>query len=225
MRSACLSGLFVALVSSAAFAAPISVPNYSFETDARTDPGTTYNDVPGYTSGGSVPYLIQIIQRFDPLPAGIDGLQAGGVYIDNGNPTPPVPSTSAYLRTTSDLGTFAADTTYNLTLALYTAGPTGSISFGPAIFNGNTAVVQNLISDDNLSSGFTDYTVTLNTTDVPSVVGQPITVGAVFSTAFPYGRALFVDNVRLDAVANAIPEPASLSLLGPTMLLGGRRRR
>ena len=246
MKNLTTALLFFALnvaAAGGAFASTIPVENPSFEDSS---PG--YGNPPGWTlfydsSSPTFSTNTQIIPNNGsevPIVVGVDGSQFAAVHIDHnnvssGNPNPIVPpdGSLAGLVSSSDLGTFAPDTLYTLTvsvglgnafdllnvgLALGTGEPTLAEVFPPpsqspfalAWINGSD------LSDDVLQ----DETITLNTNTFQGLIGQPINVSLIFQSEFQYGRDAYFDDVRLSS-STATPEPATVILfvVGLALLL------
>ena len=118
---------------------------------------------------------------------------------------------------TGSLGTFAADTTYTLTVGLG-ADPQDRTTFiglatGTTLpsLAGQTSVNSLTLSNTAL----VDFTFVLDTAVTTGVVGQDIRVflGQTTTANSQFSRSSFFDNVRLDGTANAVPEPSSMILL------------
>jgi hypothetical protein len=122
------------------------------------------------------------------------------------------------------VGSFAANTTYTLTVAL--ADPADgtdpsekSVGF-QLLANGNVVASY---ANTSLTPGanFTDYTVTFDTAGNSSAVGQPITIALVYSYSGQYNRNAYFDNVRLTTAAdggsgNTSPSQVSLTTVANT---------
>jgi hypothetical protein len=92
---------------------------------------------------------------------------------------------------------------------------------------GSLVAATSVAEADLSTSVMADYSVTLDTSADPSLVGNPIGIilAQVVNPGSQYFRAVYFDNVRLDASPSAaVPEPASLGLLAIGALALLRRR-
>ena len=210
----------IAFVSSS-LAGPITVPNFSFELNG---PGyTTPTDWTRTTvSGGEVFSSNAYISN--AVATGKTGNQFVQLNVDN--LFVPAAFTENRLTNTASLGTFAANTTYTLTVSLANGG--GGASDWSSIIRllGNSGAVAaelNTVSSALAYNSFSDFSLVLNTASAPSWVGQSIYVQLVNSSKNINGREALFDNVRL----NSVPEPATWALLAGTgtFFMVMRRRR
>ena len=206
------------VAASAVDAAPIAVVNHSFEADGATAGGSVtgwtgnaYIDasVPGASSGYSL-----------GTDNGTGGDGSFYLTFSYGNSGPLTQNTSYQVQAVGDVftltvgvgdrGNFSADNTASQYM--------GTIN----LLIGGAPVASNLLADtgDAPTYGFANATVTYTATaaDVGQLVGIRLTDGGT-------GRKEF-DNVRLDVASAAVPEPASLAVLGlvGAGLLARRRR-
>jgi fibronectin type 3 domain-containing protein len=184
----------------------ITIPNYSFEQG-----GVGYNVPSNWTfvSSGTTSnnYAVQYISNSTTPPA-----EDGSDYWDPGDFNPSSETNGSYgtststLTTSASVGSFAANTTYTLTVAL--ADPADgtdpsekSVGF-QLLANGN--VVANY-ANTSLTPGanFTDYSLTFDTASNTSAVGQPITIALVYSYSGQYNRNAYFDNVRLTTASDS----------------------
>jgi hypothetical protein len=203
-----------------ATAAPVTVPNFSFESPDAPD-GTSTETFTDWT--------VTIFRAgdafvFDPAgspPANGDGAQ----YADLVTQGISGPSTFVTLVSAASLLTIEANTTYTLTIAVAQPSPAEHQNSTYSLFAGSTSAASAFTN--NAPATFTDFSTSFTT--APSgdpLVGQPLTVELRLSgssgSGFSFGT-LF-DNVRVDATA--APEPSAL-LMGCTGLvaLGMRRSR
>jgi PEP-CTERM motif len=216
--SVALSGMMAA---TGAQATPVTVQNFSFETPVKAV--NTYNsnmDGTGWSQGpfqAGVQFFALGSQGYNqatatsPLPGTANGLQA--VYVNRNN-------ADNYIY--QDVGPLSANTTYTLTVAAgnqpnFGPGSTGSIALVSGAFNG-TVLAKTTVSGQP-ARNFVDFTTSFSSG--PSVSGDLFVVLRVTS-----GDQIDFDNVRLDASAASVPEPASMLLLGAGLLgLGAARRR
>jgi len=106
------------------------------------------------------------------------------------------------------LGTFAANTTYTLTVGMAVQSDNRSSFIGLATGSTMPSLVGRFIANSNTMSPteFADYTYVLNTAVTPSVVGQNIRIflGQTTNTSSRYGRSTFFDNVRLTSATQPL---------------------
>ena len=214
-------------VAAPALAAPVTVPNFSFEDDVTADGGTNYNTTTGFTLSGSAPGAL-VSSTVDPTTnkTGQNGDQYGVIYIDNNDGNPATPNDGAGRLTSGILTTFAANTVYTLTVGV-SADPTAGLNLGAAILANGGIVSATSVSSTTLSAdSFSDVIVTFDTGANPGVVGQNLTVGLTTDSTFSFGRNVLFDNVRLDATAAVVvPEPATFGLLALGLTAVAARRR
>ena len=200
----------LALAAAPAFASPISVSNYSFET---LPPGgmTTLCGTGGCISGGAVAIpgwtstalIGQGQQQLVAVPPGTtqwNSVPDGSTFAFSNGPT-----------ISQTVGTVAAGDVYTLQVDIgdRVGFPvTGSIDL---LINGNTYTGTGTAPT---AGNFSNYIATYTGTTADA--GQAIVIELQSS-----GAQAGFDNVRLDAV----PEPASFLLIGPALLFLGLRRR
>jgi hypothetical protein len=201
----------IAIGLESASAAPVDVPDNSFETGG----GWTYSDpdiVPGWIfdapTGSSYGSLFQ--GACFTTPDASEGNQFA--FIDNN-----VAGTEASLTSASTLGTITADTTYTLTVALGSPDAVfqgGPLDFDPVsgvppagatlalLANGQPFAIDSIPSGTVASGSWQDFSLTYTTTDSDPIVGQELTVQ--LGTDLNPGEAeeASFDNVQLDATAN-----------------------
>ena len=183
---------------------PITIPNYSFEQGG----GGSYNVPTNWnfvSSGTNGDYAVQYISD-STSPAAEDGANywAPGDFNQGSSP---YGTSSAVLSTSNSLGTFAANTTYALTVALAIPadGDSSYKSVGFQLLANGVPIATLPSASLNEGTNFADFTLSFDTSSNASVVGQNITVALVYSYAGPYNRNAFFDNVRLTMAADAAP--------------------
>jgi len=208
MRTSFGIALVVALfvMTSGAWAGNVSitVPNGSFELPAGCLAACgTATDWTVYNSGVFEP----IASVYATIP---DGVQVA--WANNGGS----------LEQT-DLGTFAANTTYTLTV--YVGARAGDPFGGEIYLLGNSADVDSYIGTTPATGTFTPWTITFNTATDPGVVGENIGIELYSSTI----QSDFDDVQLSDNGGNGgggtVPEPAMFALVGAGLLGLVTRRR
>jgi hypothetical protein len=224
-------GLLAAAGQAAAQSVVIS--NFSFENatgywTANASPSSWVTDFGSQLGGLS--FNQQVVGG---AGAGLSGYQGNNVLSLNLDPGGSAASGTQWLRSVS-LGLYQADSLYTLTVAMAKVNANESrraiiaLTAGP-LANGAGSVTNTVaftsVNATNLSAAFADFTVSLDTSANPSLVGEPI--GVLLEHAATdglYGREIYFDNVRLDVLS--VPEPSAAALLlalAPAGLLLRRR--
>lgn len=228
-----IAGGLLLLASQASHAAPITIDNPSFENASgtgdkvATPPSSWIYSTTNLTP--ATPYTYTTGIGTSAL-AGKDGNNYLGISLNVAKPPSYQATTDVSCWVSSvSLGTFQANTIYTLTVA-QGSETNAAHHFGTiALVADGTLAASTKTPFATLHPGapvvFNDYSVTLNTTLDPSVVGKAITIQLLRQAepgAIGYYSAVF-DNVRLDATAT-IPEPATMGLLaiGALMMLPRR---
>jgi len=215
----CSVALLGMLAAPGAQATPVTVQNFSFETPVQAPEsyapsmtGTSWGQGGGSAGVQFFPFGSQGFNQTSatsPLPAPGAGLQA--VYVnDAGN----------YIY--QNVGSLTPNTTYTLTVAAgnqsgFGPGSVGYIALVANAYNG-TILAQSTVSGQPTSS-FADFTTSFST-------GSAASDDLYIVLGITSGNQIDFDNVRLDASAASVPEPASMLLLGAGLLgLGAARRR
>lgn len=228
-RRLALSCLLFGLVGTGAGAAPISIPNFSFELPAQAD-GTFIASATNWVETGSGAHEAG---AFNPTNASFTGATgstlpgtahgAQGAFLHAGG------TAGVTLTTAASLGTIQANTTYTLTVALgsMTNFPATGQSISQAAFTilGNGSAIpggQFTLDARTIPVGtFTDYTIAFSTGATGPLIGQSLTVNVGY--AADLDSAIVADNVRLDA--SPVPEPTAAVLLAASSIVMLRRRR
>jgi len=223
----------------AAWAAPITVPNSSFETHTTTTSADWTNAIEAQPAGltGSRAGNAGVTTL-----TGADGSRAQNQYSIGWGWVNPADHSAGTLANTgsqittysaASLGTFAPNTTYTLTTGATLDGPSNQQFVGLGLWDAaltthaatnsdNSAFYTIPYADRNIMS---DFSMTVDTSAHPELVGQDMYISLMYYTTYGGGaRNAYFDNVRLDATPNAVPEPASLGLLGLGALSLLRRR-
>jgi len=205
-------------------AAPISVPNASFESPGSPQStSTNVNLVPGWVfnvKGGSQFGVGSVASNY-ALP----GTSSGSYYATINNDWPDVTDT---ITSAASLGTITPLTTYTLTLAIGNENKSDSSLYGapgPVSFsllaNGVVFATKTVPNGSVANGTFQDFTLAYTTPSSGSIIGDSLKIqlatlpeeGTAYQPAF--------DNVRLDAVVEApavVPEPSTWALLGSGLL-------
>ena len=224
-------------LASSALAAPITVPNFSFEAPEAVDGDSVYPPT-GWTPGGSG-YNQFGVTDFDnssyhgshgdnaPLPGTAHGGQAASIGIQS-------LMSVGHLTSSSGLGLVADNTVYRLTVALGNA-----LNFA----HPDTSTIQLLVDGAVVSSRsmaataipdgtFTDFSTSFTTAAVSDPrTGGMLAIRLQVSSSNPSFETgdwhTDFDNVRLDATP--VPEPSTLLLAAGALVGLGitriRRRR
>lgn len=216
-----LTTAVLALSASSISAAPITVPNYSFEAQVlgsgAVAPGSPTDWL--LSGGGGVYYPNggNFISS-GPLAAPADGNQYAYLETATANPG------TVTLTSAASLATVVAGTTYTLTAAIGhrnfdAAGGRRPDDYKIELLVDGTPVATNTLSDahTNIPSG---TWVDLSTDFTAISSGGALTIRLTHSSDDATFRQGAFDNIRLDAV----PEPTSLALLGLGGLIVARRR-
>jgi hypothetical protein len=200
-------------------AAPISVPDPSFETPDVPDGAAIFNSVPGWTITSLATFGVGIHDQLNaqyagatgntvPLPGSADGYQDAFITVGAGiNPS------FASLSVTG-LATVIANTQYLLTVALGNRLDANPNDVTLELTVNGIAASLTVVPASSIPEGtFTDFLVSFTTlpSGDPLVGGQLGVLLGVKGSPTDVLQANF-DNVRL--TANSVPEPASLALLG-----------
>jgi hypothetical protein len=202
---------FIAAGLKSASAAPVDVPDSSFETGG----GWTYSDpeiVPGWIfnapTGSS--YGSLFIWACFTSPDLSSGTQFA--FIDND-----VAGTEASLTSASTLGTITADTTYTLTVALGSPDAVfqgGPLNFDPVsgvapagatlalLANGQSFAIDSIPAGSVASGSWQDFSFSYTTTDSDPVVGEQLSLQLETESDSGEPEEASFDNVRLDASAS-----------------------
>ncbi len=228
-----IAGILVAATAAVSSAAVINVPGGSFETPVQAT-GTFSFGAPNFgvvAANGSTDVGIQNIGDFSGtagVPAATPGATDGKQAVFLGNGQAPI----SIFQDLTGAGSAGA-ASYTLTVALASRGGTASAgaSFAGAnvglqdVTSGAAPVVtfvpltalQTGTTPNAPSLGYSNYSVTLPATGIAA--GDTL---RVFLDKLDGTPLLLADNFRL---ASAVPEPASLGLLGLGGLTLLRRRR
>ena len=202
-------------------AAPVTVPNHSFEAPDVPDGGAT-GTVPGWTvSASSTGGGMGGATITDPLgtpAANLDGDQYLYIY---GN-VPSQGSVTVTATSSNSLLTIAGGTTYSLTVAARVYGPGAGGSF--ALLADGAVASFGIVPNASVSTPVTNYTIAFTTGASEDIrVGKPLTIQLVGTCTMAFGGAANVfDNVRLGAspvslsVALDQGPPARLNVSWPT---------
>jgi len=218
------------IVAPGLHAAPVTVPNFSFEAEGTADNGETVGStvtglgVSGWVQGGQA----QAFGTADPnnakfpnatgndapLPGTADGGQA--VFMNTGA----IANAAATLTSAASLAAVQSESVYTLTVAVGNALGTGTQV--PGIFRiallANGVEVSNFITDDaNLitDGNFADFSTTFTTAAASPLAGQALTIRLTTDNDGPNANAqIFFDNVRLDAVTSVVP-PTAVDVASP----------
>jgi hypothetical protein len=194
-------------------AAPLTVPNSSFELSSPVQTSTNFDVVPDWVfsaSNGSSFGIASIASNFSNPGASTGSNYA---FINNDYPGDTDTITSA-----APLGTIAPLTQYTLTVAIGNRNGTGlyddpgNVSFS-LLANGVTFATQTVSNGTVPNGTFEDFSLTFTTPDTGTLIGQNLQIqlatlpeqGSAFQPGF--------DNVTLDATNLDVPEPQVLPLL------------
>jgi hapalindole biogenesis HpiC1 cyclase-like protein/PEP-CTERM motif-containing protein len=213
-------------------AAPITVPNFSFETPVLSSGGvtnggngdtiaiTSWTISSTNTNNGVYHPAAGAFSSVDPLPAPADQNQVAYLIPDA--------ESSSSITTTASVGTIAANTMYTLTVALGNRLDTSFFDSGlytiDILANG-VSVAEATRSGNTIAHGaFSDLSAIFTSSAAGPLIGQSLTLQLSASSGFGGNEAIF-DNVRL--TATVVPEPGmwEMILIGLVTLLGAQRLR
>jgi len=230
VHSLILPGLLLGLSQAQVQAAPIFVPNSSFESPILAD-GEVVFLIPGWTYSGSGAHQAGVYNHIDASFLGATG----------GNlPAPALGAQSAFLHTggaagvgmrTMPLTTILPNTTYTLTAALgvrldFPSGSGPGQGFAQLNFYADgqpfNAIVDLNINVSTIARGtFIDFSISFTTGATGGIIGQGLY--PLIGYNHDGNAGVQVDNVRLDATA--IPGPSAAAVLLSVSLLTMNRRR
>jgi hypothetical protein len=255
-RTIKLTGIAASAAAACVFHSPtasagtVTILNNSFENGtgyhAQADPPSDWAGSGHYFSSGSATVQAPNVVTAASIGAtGATGAVDGnnvmsfgvnsqyGLGVGEPNGTPSIADGYGGVGTDS-LGTYAANTTYTLTAAL---GGNGNADWADVIglsanFSGYAALASQVgnttVNAGLLSSNFVNYSYVVDTATDPGIVGQDI--GAFLAVesliGSQYGNSEDFDNFVLTTTPDAVPEPASASLilLGAVPMLMRRRQ-
>jgi hypothetical protein len=184
----------------------ISIPNYSFEGDTVPSTGADYNTPSDWTFAQTNTGGESGISQINSATNGgfILGQDGSNYWVpsDFNNSSTPYGTSTDTLTTSAPVGTFAANTTYTLTVALADPAdgtPSSEKEIGFQLLANGTPVAESLSNDIEQGAAFQDKTLTFDTASNSSVVGQQITIQLVYTYYGAYNRSAYFDNVRLTA--------------------------
>lgn len=200
---------------SVAHAAPITVGNFSFETDPANAAGAV-NVPTGWTAFNDANFSGTINGNFPGNPPGNLPAPADGTQYFAINEGPSDPTGGIF----QDVGALQADTTYTLTVAIGLRSDFGAGSANPGLGSpgiislingaGNTGtLLSSTTGAPTVSGTFEDFSTSFTT---GASVSGDLTIELSLAPASTF-QADF-DNVRLDGSAAAVPEPSTYALLG-----------
>lgn len=224
LSAASLAIFAVALITAPAFAAPVGVPNASFENPATATFALPIPDWTGTADNTPVHGVADAVTQ--GFPAGADdGTQYAFLNLSfNGNTTSEITSNATLI------GNIAAATDYTLTVAAGNRanGQTTTGSYVIELLGGGTSMGSTTLVNPNtgISTGtWLDMVLTINAATAAPFVGQDLQIRL---TANGDQQGQF-DNVRLDAspaTGPVIPAPAALPAgLAMIAFIAARRRR
>ena len=214
----------------AANAASITIPDSSFEIN------TGYNNTPNYTNvqvagTGWTEFSSSNYRTRDHFASdgitGQTGSNSLSLVVENGTVVGTTPSRNE-LTTTISLGIYQADTTYTFTVGAVLPNMDDTVFARISLLGDANAVATTFSLAGNLfasGSAFQDVTASFTTGASGGFVGQNIYAQIAVDSMHQYGRGAVFDNLRLDAVAAAVPEPSAVLLSGLGVLALLRRRR
>lgn len=219
-----LTAAVLALSATSISAAPIAVPNFSFEAQVLGSGGANAGSPTDWVlSGGGGVYHPNgsNFTAVGPLAAPGDGNQYAYLETATGNPG------TVTLTSAASLATVVAGTTYTLTAAIGhrnfdAAGGRRPDDYKIELLVDGAPVATNTLSDahTNIPSG---TWVDLSTGFTAGASGGSLTIRLSHSSDDATFRQGAYDNIRLDGTV--VPEPGSLALIGLGGLLIARRRR
>jgi hypothetical protein len=237
--TALVGAIFVALTAGTrAGAAPVAVPNFSFEIPATVTETITANWVqvnePPATADAYNPYQNEGGNAFyvganpatnpannGPGYPGIVGQNLGFIF----GQTSGTPAGTGLMQTLT--ATFQPNTQYTLTVAEGDRNGSTALGFlGSQIelLAGSTVIASATDVAGPAPGSFKDQVAFLASSNaLPALFGQALTIALLTTTpgSSPNGTigpATDWDNVRLDATA--VPEPASIALIGTAAVMG-----
>lgn len=223
IRSGIVGAIAICGLTGVSRGAFIAVPNGDFETNAASRQGggsigqVNGQATPGFTATGTT-------GTFSPYQSGTTAYDETQIDNDHGQLLGFTQGTATLTNVVG--GTYQANTIYALRVKVGDSYENpGVVSGSPvayqiSLLNGST-ILGTPASSATFPAAYTAVTAqtSFNTNDIPSAVGQPISLRI---SSFTNGSATY-DNVTLEAVL--APEPGSLSLLGAVGLLAFRRHR
>jgi len=196
-------------------AAPITVPNASFESPSSpTQTSSNPNIATGWVfnvKGGSAYGTAAISSNFAST-----GTSSGNNYAFINNDYPGVTDT---ITSAASLGTISGLTTYTLTLAIGNRTGTGlyhdpgNVSFS-LLANGVAFATKTVNSGTVPDGTFEDFTLTYTTPSSGSIDGENLEVqlASLPETGSAYQPGF--DNIRLSTTPVPVPEPQTWAILG-----------
>lgn len=228
MKSALFSAFAFSALSVSAIAAPVAIPNCSFETGA---PG--YWNATEWTHAGVGPD--QTVEIKDVSVMGRNGAKFVNLAVTGSSGGPDLSQIALF---SASLGSYQANTEYTLTVGIanthdWNSSDAMKASIGLATGTDLASILQvnewSLRNDGSVGdyipyNQFADKSFSYTTAAAGGPIGQNLHVVLRFTHDADWFKNVIFDNVRLDATS--VPEPTSLAafLTGATVLLARRRK-